>query len=257
MTYQRHRVIIAGAGPGDPELISVKALKALRSADVILYDALVGAELLTEAKTGCKLIYVGKRKDSHSFSQQQINELIVSYAREFKVVVRLKGGDPFVFGRGYEECCYVREAGFDVEVIPGISSAIAGPMAAGIPVTLRTVSESFWVVTGTTSSRELSGDLMLAAKSTATIVVLMGLSKLKEIMDIITEARSHDESVAIVEGAFTERQRSITGTASSIMETASSARIAAPAIIVVGSVVRHGNFAEILAADAVKMKVAV
>ena len=152
------KIIFAGAGPGDPELISVKALKALQHADVVLYDALVDPSLLKHTPFGCKHIDVGKRKEKKEFAQEEINHLLVFYARRYGVVVRLKGGDPNVFGRGHEEMRYARQYGIPSEVIPGISSAIAAPAAADIPLTKRVVNESFWVITGTLSSGELSND---------------------------------------------------------------------------------------------------
>src|SRR5690606_36961236 len=141
-------VILAGAGPGDPDLISLKALKAIQAAEVILYDALVNTALLAYARKDCKLIYVGKRKGTKAFSQDEINQLLVVCADQYKEVLRLKGGDPYVFGRGHEELTYLMDHGIHTQVIPGISSALAAPASVGIPVTKRGVNESFWVITG-------------------------------------------------------------------------------------------------------------
>ncbi|MEX1382288.1 uroporphyrinogen-III C-methyltransferase, partial [Lutibacter sp.] len=171
------KVTLIGAGPGDPDLITVKGVKALQSAKVILYDALINRELLEYAPYA-KKIFVGKRKGMHSFTQDKINELIVKSAFEYGNAVRLKGGDPFIFGRGSEEVEFIESFGIETEVISGISSAMAVPASQGISLTKRGISESFWVITGTTSERKLSTDVYLAAQSTATVVILMGMSKL-------------------------------------------------------------------------------
>jgi len=230
---------IIGAGPGDPELISVKGVKALQMADVILYDALVSPQLLGHAKETCKLIYVGKRKGKKEFSQDEINQLLVFYAARVCKVVRLKGGDPFVFGRGHEELEYARRRGVHVEVIPGISSALAAPCAANIPLTKRGVNESFWVITGTLSSGELAHDIELAAQSTATVVILMGISRLKEIVSIFSQQRSPLEPVAIIEHATLPSQRVFSGTAADIVDLAKEGRLRTPAVIVIGKVVNE------------------
>ncbi|WP_332912264.1 uroporphyrinogen-III C-methyltransferase [Algoriphagus boritolerans] len=151
-------VTLIGAGPGDPDLLTMKAVKALQKAEVVLYDALVNEDILELAANAVKLC-VGKRKGAHSFTQDEINQMIVTYAFEFGSVVRLKGGDPFVFGRGKEEEEFANLHGVKTTVIPGISSCIAVPASVGIPVTYRGVSESFWVITGTTSAHELSADV--------------------------------------------------------------------------------------------------
>src|SRR5215216_2516615 len=150
------RLTLVGAGPGDPELITLKAVKVLQQADVILYDALASLELLNYARKGCKLIDVGKRKGKTSATQEEINRLIVTNAYQYNNVVRLKGGDPFVFGRGHEEWEYAAQHGIEVDYIPGISSSISAPASAGIPLTKRGINESFWVITGTLASGELS-----------------------------------------------------------------------------------------------------
>lgn len=231
------KVWIVGAGPGDPDLISVKGLKAIQQADVILYDALVSPELLEHAPSGCKKIYVGKRKGKKEFPQEEINQLIVFYATRYPCVVRLKGGDPHVFGRGHEELAYVRRRQIEVEVISGISSAISAPAAAGIPLTKRGINESFWVVTGTLSSGEMSNDITLAAQSTATVVILMGMSHLKKITQLFQIARSADEPVALIQDATTKKQKTAIGTVSNIVERAEKLGISSPAVIVVGKVV--------------------
>jgi uroporphyrin-III C-methyltransferase len=251
------KVVLAGAGPGDPELISVKALKAIQRADVILYDALVSKELLLHCSKGCKLVYVGKLKGRKEFSQEEINDLIVFYASRYSYVLRLKGGDPYVFGRGHEELEYAIRRGIHVEVIPGISSAIAAPSAAGIPVTKRGVTESFWVITGMLASGEFSSDLELASKSSATVVILMGMTHIKEIMKFFSENRSPLEPAAVVHYASTDQQSSVKGNVSNIASLAAKEGISSPAVIVVGKVVNESLMEEILVREEIKMKVAV
>jgi uroporphyrin-III C-methyltransferase len=167
------KITLVGAGPGDAELITVKGLKALSLADVILYDALVNTELLKYTRKEAKRIFVGKRSNSHVYSQDEINKMIVEYAFTSGHVVRLKGGDPFVFGRGHEELAYAELFNIKVEVIPGISSSYAVPELQHIPLTKRGINESFWVITATTSSGELSRDVYKAAETNAAIVILM------------------------------------------------------------------------------------
>jgi len=230
-------ILLIGAGPGDPDLITMKGLRAIRSANVILYDALVSPELLKEASRSCKLVYVGKRRARKEFSQAEINQLLVFYAERYNQVVRLKGGDPFVFGRGHEEMDYAIKQGVSVEVIPGISSSYSAPASAGIPLTTRGVNESFWVVTGTVSSGKISDDLNKAAETKATIIVLMGLSHLEEIADLISSTRGEDEPMAVIQQATLPTQKTVVGTASTIYRSATDESIASPAIIVIGKVV--------------------
>ena len=177
---------LVGAGPGDPDLITVKAIKCLRKAKVILYDALANEDLLQYASTGTVKKFVGKRYGCHALSQDEINRLILEYAFSHGRVVRLKGGDPFVFGRAQEEIETARAAGIGCEVIPGISSALAVPASQMIPLTCRGINESFWVTTGTNQSGELSPDILLAARSSATVIILMAMSKLEVIMEIFS-----------------------------------------------------------------------
>ena len=231
------KLIILGAGPGDPELITIKGLKALQQADVILYDALASEELLAYAPSSCKLVNVGKRKGKHSFPQEEINQLIIFYAYRYGTVVRLKGGDPYVFGRGHEELQYAEKRGLEVHVIPGISSALAGPASVGIPLTKRGINESFWVITGTLSSGEISNDITLAAQSSATIVILMGMSNLKTICDIFSSARGGLESAAIIQNATRSDQKVVISNITSLCRAAEENEMGAPAIIVIGKVV--------------------
>jgi len=228
---------LVGAGPGDPDLITLKGLRAIRSANVILYDALVSPELLKEAPHSCKLVYVGKRRARKEFYQTEINQLLVFYAERYSNVVRLKGGDPFVFGRGHEEMDYARKHGVLTDVIPGISSSYSAPSCAGIPLTVRGVNESFWVVTGTVSSGRISDDLNKAAETGATIIVLMGLSHLGEIANLISAARGQHEPMAVIQQATLPTQKVIVGTATTIYQRATEENISSPAIIVIGKVV--------------------
>src|SRR6478735_6393788 len=178
---------LVGAGPGDTELITLKAIKALQKADIILYDSLANDELLNYASSNAIKQFVGKRFGCYALSQQEINALIVEYAYKYGHVVRLKGGDPFVFGRAQEEIDAARAAGIPVQVIPGISSFIAVPATQMIPLTCRGVNESFWVTTGTTQTGEISPDIKLAAQSSATVIILMAMSKLEAIMEMFQQ----------------------------------------------------------------------
>jgi uroporphyrin-III C-methyltransferase len=240
------KVWILGAGPGDPELITVKGLKTIQKADVILYDALVSTGLLDYAPLGCKKIYVGKRKGHKEFPQEKINRLIVFYALRFECVVRLKGGDPNVFGRGHEEMEYVKKRGIAVEMVSGISSVLAAPAAAGIPLTKRGVNESFWVITGTLSSGEMSNDIALAARSTATVVILMGMTHLDKIARLFQQFRAHDEPIALIQQATTVHQKIIIGTTGDIVQRAIESNITSPAVIVIGKVVNENDVANLL-----------
>jgi uroporphyrin-III C-methyltransferase len=237
MDYEKPRIYLVGAGPGDPELLTVKADRVLRTADVVLYDALANVEILDRCRPMCKRIYVGKRKGNAAMSQEEINRLLLWHAQRNRSVVRLKGGDPLVFGRGHEEISYLNQHGIKAEVIPGISSALAAPALAGISVTQRGVNESFWVVTGTLSDGSLSSDIVHAAQSTATIIVLMGMGKLAEIARLVADLRSPFEPMAIVEQASTPAQRQVYSTAHDIVADALAHSLSTPAVIIVGRVV--------------------
>lgn len=232
------KLTVLGAGPGDVELITLKGIRTLEAADVILYDALVNRELLDFAPQA-KHIFVGKRKGFHRYSQDEINELIVKNAYEFGHVVRLKGGDPFVFGRGAEEIEFAKHNGLKTNVVSGISSAVAVPASVGIPLTKRGISESFWVITGTTSARKLSNDVALAAQSSATVVILMGMSKLPEIVKLFQIAGKQKMPVGIIQNGTTVNEKSVFGTVDSILEKVKEKNIAAPAIIIIGEVVNE------------------
>ncbi|MHA7942037.1 uroporphyrinogen-III C-methyltransferase [Formosa sp. 3Alg 14/1] len=233
------KLTVVGAGPGDPDLISIKAVKAIESADVILYDALVNVDLLKYASTTKEVIFVGKRKGCYAYQQEQINELIVQRAKSFGHVVRLKGGDPFVFGRGAEEIEYAKLNHLEVDVVPGMSSALAVPTNQGIPLTKRGISESFWVITGTTKNHEISGDIALAAKSSATVVILMGMSKLTEIVQVFKSENKHELPIAIIQNGTYANEKTGIGTINSIQEIVEQQKLSSPAIIVIGEVVNE------------------
>lgn len=229
---------LVGAGPGDAELITLKAINTIKKADVVLYDALANEDLLGYCKKGAVKKYVGKRFGCHALSQSEINALIIESAFNYGHVVRLKGGDPFVFGRAQEEINAARQAGIQAEVVPGISSAIAVPASQMIPLTCRGINESFWVTTGTTQSGEISGDIRLAAKSTATVVILMAMSKLEAIMDIFIEEGKKDIAAAIIQNGTTDKEKYVLGNVGDIAFRAQHAGITNPAIIMVGEVVK-------------------
>jgi uroporphyrin-III C-methyltransferase len=235
------KVTLIGAGPGDPDLITIKGVKALMNANVVLYDALINRELLEYVPKRAKKIFVGKRKGMHSFSQEEINELIVKSAFEFGNAVRLKGGDPFIFGRGSEEIEFIESFGIETEVISGISSAMAVPASQGISLTKRGVAESFWVITGTTSERKLSKDVYLAAQSTATVVILMGMTKLPEIVSIFKKFNKNKVPTAIIQNGTTANEKVGLGTIDSIEAVVAEKELSSPAIIVIGEVVKESN----------------
>ncbi len=231
-----NKLILLGGGPGDPDLITIKAVKALRSADVVLYDALVSKELLSYAPQAIK-VFCGKRFGCHWMSQQEINELIMEYGSKNRVVVRLKGGDPFVFGRAQEEIEAAVSAGMQVEVVPGISSALAVPALEMIPLTSRGVNESFWVVTGTTKTGKLSDDIRLAAQSSATLVILMAMNKLEEIADILMSYGKSETAAAIIQNGTLPHSKMVRGKVKDIVFRAEQAGLQNPAVIIIGEVV--------------------
>ena len=229
-------VYIVGGGPGDPGLITVKGLECLRRADVVLYDRLVAQELLTEVSPHAELIDVGKEPKKHRRSQDEINTLLIEKAREGKIVLRLKGGDPFVFGRGGEECQALAEACIRYEVVPGVSSAIAVPAYAGIPVTQRGLTTAFTVVAGHTGGSDSDIDWDAISKI-GTIVFLMGVEHLPEIVqELVAHGRGIDTPVALIQEGTTRNQYVVTGTLQDILEKAQD--IHPPAVFVVGEVVR-------------------
>ena len=233
------KLTVVGAGPGDPELITLKAIKVLQRADVVLYDALVNAELLDHVNPNAELIFVGKRRGCYRYQQEQINELIVARGKSHGHVVRLKGGDPFIFGRGSEEMEYAAQHGLEVAMVPGISSSIAVPAYQNVPLTKRGSAESFWVITGTTKQHKLSEDVALAAKSNATVVILMGMGKLSQITSLFEQEGKGDVPVAIIQEGTTPQEKVGVGTVNTIAAVVEEKQLSNPAIIVIGEVVRH------------------
>ncbi len=231
------KLTLVGAGPGDAELITIKGIKAIQSADVVMYDALANDSLLDFAPKNALLLYVGKRKGDHYLKQSEINELIVSYATRYGHVVRLKGGDPFVFGRGFEEIEFAEKHGIETEVIPGVSSSIGVLGSQKIPITHRDIARSFWVVTGHTQENELPNDIHLAAQSSATVVILMGMGKLAEIVEIFSFYGKSGTPMAIIMNGTTEEEKMVIGQVNTIEEKVFENNIKNPAIIVIGEVV--------------------
>ena len=238
------KVYLVGAGPGDPGLITLKGLHCLGEADVIIYDHLVDKSLLNKARQGVELIYVGKQPKVHLMSQEQINALLVAKAREGKVVVRLKGGDPFILGRGGEEAEVLASEGILFEIVPGVTAAIAAPAYAGIPVTHRGLSSSFAVVSGHESSSEprsrISRDRI--ATDINTLIFLMGMENLASIIaQLIEDGRSPATPVALIQWGTTPKQQVVEGSLTDIVYRAREANIGSPAVLIVGKVVelRH------------------
>lgn len=232
------RLTLVGAGPGHPDLITLKGINAIAEADVILYDDLANKSLLKYAKPKTEKIYVGKRVGKHSHTQKSINELIVFFAQEKGHVVRLKGGDPFIFGRGYEEAEYVAEYGIPSTVVPGISSVHAVPALQNIPLTSRGVSRSYWVITATTKEGELPKDIYQAAQSDATVVILMGTKKLKEIAAVYSELGKEEQAIAIIQNGTLPNEKMIKGNMKNIDSLANKHGIQSPAIMIIGDVVK-------------------
>ena len=228
-------VHLVGAGPGDPGLITARGLELLRSADVVVHDRLIGPELLGEARPDAQLIDAGKGPGHAAYSQGEINALLVEHALTGRTVVRLKGGDPFVFGRGSEEVEACRAGGVEVHVVPGVSSAIAGPAAAGIPVTARGVARSFTVITGRTADPSLNGSGQ--ALPTDTLVLLMGRAGLAALAaQLIAEGRDPATPAACIQSATTPEQRVTRATLATIAEAADRDGLEAPVVTVIGAV---------------------
>jgi uroporphyrin-III C-methyltransferase len=242
-TFTKGFVSLVGAGPGDPDLLTVKALRLLRNADVVAYDRLISQEILTECRADVELIYVGKHgKDCKTtWAQEDINQLLVDKAKQGKTVVRLKGGDPFIFGRGGEEALALREAGITFEIVPGISSSIAAAAYAGIPVTHRKVATSFAVVAGHEDPLKDKSSINYASLATAvdTLVILMGVGNIQTIVaELIVNGRDANTPAAAVSYGTTDKQQTITSTLVDLPKTIQLANIQAPAAIIIGEVVK-------------------
>lgn len=231
------KVYLVGAGPGEPELLTLKGKRCLETADVILFDELANHELLEFTDANAELVYVGKKPGKYCTDQRAIEALLISHARQGKTVVRLKGGDPFVFGRGGEEALALSAAGVPFEIVPGISSALAAPAYAGIPVTHRGQAASFAVVTGHNASKA-AVDWAGLVRAVDTLVILMGLGNLAGIMDRLLEGGCEPERpVALIHSGTRRSQRVVTGTVNTIVVLASQADLRSPVTIVVGAVV--------------------
>jgi len=233
-SYQTYgKVYLVGAGPGDPDLITVKGAKVLKNADVIVYDRLANSELLSLTSDQSEHLYVGKRPDKPSVSQSQINKILITKAREGNTVARLKGGDPFVFGRGGEECEALKAEEIPYEVVPGISSALAAPAFAGIPVTQRKVARSFSVVTGHTIKNTETFANWEHLVHADTLVVLMGMRSLPKIANLlISHGRDANTPVGVIQRATYDAQKIVLGTLETIAEKSES--LSSPGTIVIG-----------------------
>lgn len=234
------KVYIVGAGPGDVELLTVKALRVIREADVILYDRLINEDILNEARADAELVFCGKLPGKHAMIQEHIHAQLVEYALRGKVVVRLKGGDPFVFGRGAEEAEVIAAANIPFEIIPGITSGIAAAAYAGIPVTHRDYGSSFAIVTGhMKEGKDDSIKWESLATGIDTVAIYMGVQNLPYIVkQLTTHGRAVDTPVALIHWGTYDKQRTVTGTLENIERIVEEERIANPSIILVGEVVK-------------------
>lgn len=237
------KVFLVGAGPGDPELITLKGLRCLHQAQVVVYDRLICPDLLDEVPSQAMRIFVGKEPGRHSMKQEEITMLLIKYARQGRLVVRLKGGDPFVFGRGGEEALALADAGIPFEVVPGVSSAIAVPAYAGIPVTHRDLATSFTVVTGHEQRNNTSSSVnweTLAALE-GTLVIMMGVETLPHITQRLLEGGLQPSTpAAVIQQGTVAQQRIVTDTLVNIAESARTAKITSPAVTIIGATVALG-----------------
>jgi len=233
------KVFLVGAGPGDPELITLKGLRSLRRADVVVYDRLICPDLLDEVPPQARRVFVGKAAGQHCMNQEEINALLISYAQQGCLVVRLKGGDPFVFGRGGEEALALARAGIPFEIVPGVSSATAVPAYAGIPVTHRDLASSVTIVTGHEKHAGASLAVNWEALATlgGTLVILMGVETLPQITRRLLKGGLHpDTPAAVIQQGTLPQQRVVTDTLINIAEHARAAKIQSPAVTVIGAV---------------------
>ncbi len=238
------KVYLVGAGPGDPKLLTVKAVELLKEADVVIYDRLgVGEEILNMAPKKAEKIFVGKRTGNHEVPQDQITGLIIKKAKEGGKIVRLKGGDPFIFGRGGEEAEALVENGIEFEVVPGVSSSVAAPMYAGIPLTHRDYAASVAIITGhRAGDAEKVIDWVKIANAVDTMVILMGVESLDGIVSKLLEGGvSADKPVAMVESGTYPQQRTLIATLGTIVKQAEAKQIKPPSVIVIGEVANLGR----------------
>ncbi|MCG8394534.1 MAG: siroheme synthase CysG [Pseudomonadales bacterium] len=240
----RGEVYLVGAGPGDPDLLTFRALRLLQKADVVLYDRLVGKGIVDLARRDAELVYVGKARDKHALPQDNINELLVHYARQGKKVCRLKGGDPFIFGRGGEEIDLIVQEGIDFQVVPGITAASGCAAYGGIPLTHRDHAQSVRFVTGHRKDGSVDLDWQHLVSETETVVFYMGLVGLRQICQKLMEhGRAADTPIALVSRGTTDLQEVITGTLENLPDDIEGREVHAPTLIIVGSVVSlHPRF---------------
>ncbi len=231
------KVFIVGAGPGDPELITLKGYKALKDADCVLYDFLSNTKLLDFCKPGCEKICVGKSDGIHLLEQDEINTLLVETAKKHNTIVRLKGGDPFIFSRGIEEARHLKENEIDYEVIPGVTSAIAGPESVGIPLTIKNKYTSVGIITGRLKDPQAE----IEAPECKTLVYLMGVKNIENIVKALRKSgRPDDTPCMFIEKSTLPESRTIRATIGTIAEEAVKSRVKAPAVLIVGEVINHG-----------------
>lgn len=238
---EKGKVYITGVGPGDYRLLTLKALDCIRKADVVVYDRLINDKILSFAGAAAELIYVGKRPDYHAVPQAEINRILATKALEGKIVTRVKGGDPFLFGRGGEEAEYLYEQGIEFEIVPGVTSAIAVPAYAGIPVTHRDYCSSLHIITGHERPGKAGNriDYETLAKIEGTLVFLMGLENLADICtNLIKNGKKATTPVAVIENGATNRQKVVTGVLENIVERVKTAELKPPAVTVIGEVVK-------------------
>ncbi len=236
------KVYITGAGPGDPGLLTLNAKKALEEADVIIYDHLVTEECMRFCQESIRKIYVGKMRGKHTYPQEEINRMIAQEAETGHIVVRLKGGDPFIFGRGSEECLYLRERNIEFEVVPGISALSAVPAYAGIPLTHRNVSTHFTVVTGHErfGKEPLSVNWKALAEMGGTLVIYMGVTNIRGIANALMQhGRQPETPVSVIRWGTTPEQEEIAGTLDSIADQIEGINLRPPGLIIIGEVVRY------------------
>lgn len=241
---KKGKVFICGAGPGDPKLITLRGMELLKTCDVVLYDRLVGTEIVDQVPAGTEKVYVGRTVGQPTTHQDRTNELMVRYAKNGKNVMRLKGGDPFIFGRGAEEAEYLIKHGIKFEIVPGITSAIASPAYAGIPLTHRRYSSSVAIVTGHEDAEkdELVVKWDKLAGAVDTIVILMGIGQVDQISrDLLDAGMKKNTKVAIVASGTTDKQRIVRGTLATIASIAKKADVKPPAVIVIGKVAGLDN----------------
>ncbi len=240
---KRGKVYLVGAGPGDADLITVKGVKLLKQADIVLYDYLVNVELLEYCRPDCVKVYVGKRDKQHTYPQEEINRMLSEYTEKYDCVVRLKGGDPFVFGRGVEEIQRMISYGIDYEVVPGITSGVAVPAYLGIPVTARKVASSVAFVTGHSSKGSYKHvDFQALAKAVDTLVVYMGVSNTGRIVrELIVGGKSEDTPIALIRWGTYPQQQMVKGTLVTIVDILKGTGFKPPALMIMGEVV---NFSE-------------